>query len=436
MGGIPRDTRPDSTIALARDPYRYIGETCRRLGSDLFETRVMLRPTICMTGPEAARLFYDPGRFVRRGAMPGRIKKTLLGQGGVQGLDGEAHRHRKAMFMSLMTRGRIAALMELAGAWWQEYADQWALMEQVVLYDELPGLLTRAVCAWAGVPLPAGDAGRRTRELTALFDAAGTVGPRHWWARLARNRADRWIAGVIARVRAGELKPPEDSAAHVIAWHRELDGRLLPPRTAAVELLNVLRPTVAVAVYIVFVAHALHEHRECRERIAGGGAAEGYDELFSQEVRRFYPFFPSVIARVAQGFEWHGCRFPAGRRVILDLYGTNHDPRAWDSPEEFRPERFLAWNRSPFNFVPQGGGDHSEHHRCPGEWIAIELMKQAAGLLARRLTYDVPEQDLRIDYGRLPALPRSRFVIRNVRSKTPGQEGGASAGAAPQGGRT
>lgn len=41
-------------------------------------------------------------------------------------------------------------------------------------------------------------------------------------------------------------------------------------------------------------------------------------------------------------------------------------------------------------------------------------MKVAADMLGRQMRYDVPDQDLRIDFARLPALPRSRFVIRNV----------------------
>ncbi len=52
-----------------------------------------------MTGPEAARLFYDPSRFERRDATPAAFRKTLLGEGGVQDLDGEAHWHRKQMLI-------------------------------------------------------------------------------------------------------------------------------------------------------------------------------------------------------------------------------------------------------------------------------------------------------------------------------------------------
>lgn len=57
------------------------------------------------------------------------------------------------------------------------------------------------------------------------------------------------------------------------------------------------------------------------------------------------------------------------------------------------------------------------NHRCPGEWITIELMKVALAFLTERMEYEVPEQDLRIDYSRLPALPRSHFIIHNVKTR-------------------
>src|SRR3546814_1441299 len=89
------------------------------------------------------------------------------------------------------------------------------------------------------------------------------------------------------------------------------------------ELINVLRPTVAVAWYVTFAALALHQYPECRQRIAA--AQEGYLECFVQEVRRFYPFFPVVAARTRHEFEWKGYRLPGRTRVFLDFYGTDHD---------------------------------------------------------------------------------------------------------------
>lgn len=416
MPAIPRDKSPDSTLAMLRDPYGFIQTRCRALGTDLFWTRLMLRETICMTGREAAELFYDPEHFTRIGAAPGRIQKTLFGVGGVQGLDGEAHRHRKAMFMALLTDDRVAELAELVAGGLRSAVREWTAKDRIELYGAAREILTRAVCSWSGVPIKEPEVEQRTRELTALFDYAGSIGPKHWWSRLERHRAERWAGEIIERVRADSQAVPEESPVRVIALHQELDGRLLCPRIAAVELLNLLRPTVAVSVFITFAALALHQYPACRHKLVNGESR--YAELFAQEVRRFYPFFPSVIALTRRDFEWKGYLFPAGKRVVLDLYGTDHDPRTWDVPEEFRPERFRRWSGCPFSFIPQGGGDPHIHHRCPGEGVAVALIKVAANFLSREITYDVPEQDLRVDRSRLPALPQSRFLISNVREKS------------------
>lgn len=313
-----------------------------------------------------------------------------------------------------MTPEHIARLADAATDQWRVYARKWRSMDRVVLYDQTKEILCQAVCSWAGVPLEESKVRQRTRELAALFEGVASIGSKHWFARLARRRLEKWIACLIQDIRAGRLLPPEESAVNIVALHSELNGKLLSPKVAAVELLNVLRPTVAVSVFITFSALAMQEHSECHQKLREGD--NEYLEMFVQEVRRFYPFAPFVAARVRHDFEWSGYHFPKGRLALLDLYGTNHDGRIWKKPEEFQPERFLHWDQSLFNFIPQGGGDPVLNHRCPGDWISIELMKVAANFLARRLTYDLPAQDLRFDRSKFPALPRSRFIISDVRS--------------------
>jgi fatty-acid peroxygenase len=127
-----------------------------------------------------------------------------------------------------------------------------------------------------------------------------------------------------------------------------------------------------------------------------------------------------VPARVRDDFEWQGHRFAAGRRVLLDLYGTDHDPRLWDRPDEFRPDRFRGRDIGAFELIPQGGGDLERGHRCPGEWTPIELLKVAVQLLAAELDYSVPEQDLRVPLDDIPALPASGFVVTGLRASATG----------------
>lgn len=418
MHSIPRDPHFDSSLALRANPYGFIPENCRRHHSDVFEARILLRRTLCLTGPRAAELFYDPARFKRGGGAPEALQATLFGKGGVQGLDDAEHRQRKALFMALVAPERVADLARIATAEWERAALVWSAGGRINLYHALQQLLTRAVCAWAGVPLGQTEATRRSWELTALFDQAAEVGLGHFSARMARRRAEKWLAGLVEDVRAGKLPAGEGTALATVARHRDMEGKQLAPRIAAVELLNVLRPTVAVSLFIVFTAHALHLHPEGLEPLRRGDAA--YAEAFVQEVRRWYPFFPAVAARVREDFDWEGFHFPRGRRVMLDLYGTNHDPRAWEAPEEFRPGRFLEKHPTPFEFIPQGGAEPQGNHRCPGEGITVALMEAALYFLVHRLEYRVPEQDLSIDTTRLPALPREGFVISDVRLREPG----------------
>jgi fatty-acid peroxygenase len=78
-------------------------------------------------------------------------------------------------------------------------------------------------------------------------DGFGGVGARHAAARLARKRSERWVTKLVCDVRADRQQAPAGSALEVVAWHRELDGKLLEEHTAALELLNIARPTVACA---------------------------------------------------------------------------------------------------------------------------------------------------------------------------------------------
>ena len=415
MTRAARDPSPDSTLALMLQGYEFISRRCARYGSDLVETGLLLERTVCMRGAEAARVFYDSDRFQRIDAFPARVQKTLLGVGGMQGLDGAAHRRRKALFMSLMSPAAVARLTDLVAETWRDRLEAWAGADRVVLYDEVGPVLCHAAHRWAGVPVAPAQVPGRTDDLRAMIEAPAAVGPAHWRGRSARRRAEHGLGALVQRVRAGTSAAPDGSALQAVAAHRDLDGQLLDARVAAVELLNLLRPTVAIDRFITFAALALHEHPQWRSRLRGGGRDA---EMFVQEVRRFYPFFPVLGARVRTAFDWQGMHFPARRRVLLDLYGTNHHPDLWDEPDQFRPDRFRSWDGGAYDFIPQGGDDHYANHRCPGEWITIEVMKTAVAILTRDIDYDVPDQDLRVSLRPIPTLPASRFVIANVRRAT------------------
>jgi fatty-acid peroxygenase len=425
-GGVPTRTVLDRSVAFLAEGYTFFVRRFQRWNTDTFETRLFGRRALCMRGREAARLFYDGSKVRQARMVPRPIRRTLFGEGAVHLLDGEEHRHRKAMFLSVTADpAALAALSEIAAERWQAAAGRWEESGRVVLFDQAVVTLGETAFTWAGIPIKPAKAASRARDLARIVDGFGSFGPRQLRARLARLRAEPWARRLVREVRAGRLNPPVGSPLQVVASHRDLDGEPLDVRTAAVELLNIVRPTVAVAWFVTFAALALHDHPEWRARLAEG--KEDLLEAFAHEVRRLYPFAPALGDRARRDFRWRGRRVRRRRMVVLDVYGTCHDPALWRDPHRFDPDRFAGREPDPFAFVPQGGGDPATGHRCAGERVAVELLKAATRMLTR-LHYDVPAQDLRYPLTRMPTAPRSGFIMANVRTTAPAHRPEAAVG--------
>ncbi|RZU53944.1 fatty-acid peroxygenase [Krasilnikovia cinnamomea] len=403
----------DDTLRLALQGYGWLPNRRRRATGAAVHTRIMGRRAVGLCGPQAARFFYDEDHIRRHGAVPEPVRSTLFGHGAVHTLDGDAHRIRKAMFLSLVRPDDVAALLRHTAESWTETVSSWSDGRPVVLFDESSRVITRAACRWAGVPLSEADLTDVAADLVAMVDGFATLGPRHWRARAARGRLEHRLAALVGRVRAGVEPAAAGSALAVVAQHRQMDGTPLHPRLAAVELLNVVRPTVAVCWFVAFSAHALHRWPEHRAALVSGD--ETFADAFAHEVRRFYPFAPFVAGRAVRELSWQGERIPSDALVLLDLYGQNHDPALWPEPYRFDPYRFVRREIGPFELVPQGGGHPATGHRCPGEGSANGVLRVLATRLAA-LDYDVPEQDLTIALHRIPARPASGFVLTPRRS--------------------
>ncbi|WP_114469538.1 cytochrome P450 [Pseudorhodoferax soli] len=403
----------DSTLAFAADPYRFIARACAAQGTRGVRGRLLLQPTVFLTGAAAARVFYESPQLLRHDAAPGALLATLIGRGGVQTLDGAAHRHRKAMFLHLLRGPAVGALLQAAEARWTrcvQMAHHGDTASGQALYPLMQHWLFETAMAWAGVPMPPADERPRCeRAMVDLFDSAASSVPGHLRARASRRWLQRWLGRCIEDARDARPVFRADGAALAIALHRDPDGLRLPTEVAAVELLNVLRPIVAVSVFVTWCQHALLLHPHARALLDSDSGVLA----FVQEVRRFYPFFPAATARVHGAFDADGLHFRDGERVLLDLYGTSRDPLCWEQPDEFRPARFLQAAPGRYSFVPQGGGDAALHHRCPGEDFAVALMALAVRRLAGTRC-NAATDDLSIDMRRLPALPRMELCVRGL----------------------
>ncbi|WP_404420572.1 cytochrome P450 [Thalassospira australica] len=414
MDDIPRDAAFDNTLALMREGYHFISRRCDALDTDFFETRVMLQNVICMRGPEAGHLFYEHPDTTRVGAMPSTTLWLLQDAGSVQQLDGEKHRDRKAMFIRMLANPAAAkAFVATFRDAWLSRLQEWEHRPTVRLLDEANLVLTIAACEWCGVPVENTDLRQLSHSLFVMSDRAGSFGPKMWTALWQRHQIEVTLRTLIEAIRRGDISTAAESPICIIAKHRDPDGELLDAQTATVELLNILRPIVAIGRYIAFTALALHEHPQWRDSFKTGG--ETFIEPFVEEVRRLYPFFPFVGAKAKRDIEWYGYTLPKGQWLLFDLFGTSRDQNHFDNAEHFDPERRVSWKSQDFNFVPQGGGDTETSHRCPGEMIVVETMKETVRLLCREMHYTVPDQDMKLHLNRIPAAPADGFVLADIR---------------------
>lgn len=413
---IPCDKCIDNTFTLLKEGYLFIQNRTERYSSDIFETRLLGKKAICISGKEAPKLFYNPILMKKKGALPKRIQKTLFGENAIQTMDGRKHLHRKKLFMTIMNQEEQDRLSKITTEKWQDAISRWEGASRVVLYDEVSRILCQSVCEWAGVPLPASEVKCRAKDFSTMVNTFTAIGPEYWKGKMARKRTEKWIRGIIETTRSGELRPGRNSALYQIAYYKELDGKLLNTQMAAVELINVLRPVVAISTFITFTAVALYEHREYIKILRSSD--ESMREMFVQEVRRYYPFTPFLGAITRKNFMWKGYSFKKGTLVILDVYGINHDARIWENPYKFRPERFSEKGEHLYDFIPQGGGDPSKGHRCPGEGITIDLMKVSLDFLVNKLEFKIPAQKMRYSIVKIPSLPESGFIMKKIKIRT------------------
>src|SRR5438477_8107242 len=72
-----------------------------------------------------------------------------------------------------------------------------------------------------------------------------------------------------------------------------------------------------------------------------------------------------------------------GHRIVLFAYGAHHNPKFWEEPEEFRPERWMgggAKKQVKYSYLPFGGGKRS----CIGGAMSQVENTLALSLLLRR----------------------------------------------------
>ncbi len=107
-----------------------------------------------------------------------------------------------------------------------------------------------------------------------------------------------------------------------------------------------------------------------------------YTRAVIQETMRIYPPIWGLIRVAAQDDLIGGKEIKAGDRVVLFAYGAHHNPKYWDEPESFIPERWTDKTKKQvkYSYIPFGAGKRS----CIGGAMSQVENTLALSILLRR----------------------------------------------------
>lgn len=102
-----------------------------------------------------------------------------------------------------------------------------------------------------------------------------------------------------------------------------------------------------------------------------------YLQAILKESTRLYPPGPLSVPREAiADCTVRGYHIPAGTQLYVNLYKLQRDPKVWENPLEFNPERFLTIHKDydvkgkDFEILPFGTG----RRICPGISYSLQAM--------------------------------------------------------------
>jgi cytochrome P450 len=109
-----------------------------------------------------------------------------------------------------------------------------------------------------------------------------------------------------------------------------------------------------------------------------------YVGAVASESMRLHPIATMIPRKLKHEATLGGHRLPAGTLVSPALYLVQRDPRVWEDPLAFRPERFLSGKPSIYEYFPFGAGVW----RCLGAHFAEYEMRVVLARLVAQVDFD------------------------------------------------
>lgn len=146
-----------------------------------------------------------------------------------------------------------------------------------------------------------------------------------------------------------------------------------------------------------------------------------YLQAIIKETLRIHPASPIIVRESSEHCTIGGYKIPANTRLFVNVWAIGRDPKHWENPLEFRPERFIISELKEsgksqldvrgqhFHLLPFGSGRRG----CPGTSLALQIVQTTLATLIQCFEWKVVGGDGAVDMEEGPGLtlPRAHRLI-------------------------
>ncbi len=382
-------------------PFEYLEEYTEKYG-DIFTMRLFgFPPLVFIANPQGIKEIFSADAQCFDVGRTNDLARPILGDNSILLMDGTRHKRERKLLMPPFHGERVKSYGESICKITEQVASHWEIDQPFiarnasqeitlkVIMETVFGFSEGAKCEqlrsllaqW--LEITASPARSSFIFLKFLQIDLGAWSP---WGNFIRTKQKIYdlLQAEIEDRRTNPEKLGNDILSLMLSVTDE-DGQLMTDDQLKDELITLLvagHETTATALAWAF--YWLEKLPKVKEKLLQEIDRLGknpdpieisrlpYLTAVCQETLRLYPIVPIAMARLAkQDVEIMGRKFESGTTFIPCIYSTHHREDLYPNSKQFKPERFLERQYTPYEFIPFGGGIRL----CLGYALAMLEMK-------------------------------------------------------------
>ncbi|MDQ5845997.1 MAG: cytochrome P450 [Acidobacteriota bacterium] len=377
-----------------RDSLAFIRQ-CQSYG-DVVRMRFLYLTVHFLYNPEHIEyvLSTNAKNFIKSRSLRSPFFQKLVGNGLLTS-EGEVWKRQRRLAQPAFHRQRISAYADVMVEYASRMISSWREGEVRDIHRDMMRLTLEIVVKTLFNADVSGDADKVSKVLSQIVKPFASQATLKWIAdnRLPTsthrsfNRSAKEIDEIVYRIiaeRRANGSDQGDLLSMLLSAHDD-DGSQMTNRQLRDEVMTIfLAGHETVALTLSWTWYLLAQHPEVEkkfheelDRVLGDRLPRAedvpqlkYTEQIAKESMRLYPPAYGVGREAIEDCEIGGFRIPRKSQLFMFQWATHRDPRYFEEPETFQPERWTEEfsNSLPkYAYFPFGGGPRA----CIGNYFAM-----------------------------------------------------------------